>query len=219
VLANHAVAPPGRSPVAATPATIRAALAGIGDAMDPDEDVLLLYATTHGSEDAWLLLRRDEGPDRRLDAALLRAALDEAGIRHRVLALSACYSGGLAPELLTANTLFLAAARADRPSFGCGDDSAATFFGRAWLVDGMNSTVDFAEAFHRARAAIGMREAAGDYLPSKPQIRQGARIGATLAAWRAAFTPGPPVPYPYAEVVGEPEDADDTAPGANAPSS
>lgn len=199
VLANHDVPPPAAAAVPATRASIRAALAGIGAAMDREQDILLLYATTHGTDEHRLLLRRDGWPDGLLDAKQLRRALDDAGIRHRVVVLSACYSGGLAPALVTPDTLFLSAARADRTSFGCGDDSVATFFGRAWLVDGLNSTVDFAEAFRRARAAIAMREAAGDYPASQPQIREGESIGATLAAWRAAFAPGAPVPYPFGE--------------------
>ena len=199
LLANHAPAAPAAAPVPATRATVRAALAAIGDAMDPAEDILLLYATTHGSQDHWLLLRRDGWPDATLDAHALRRALDDAGIRHRVLVLSACFSGGFAAPLQTPDTLFLAAARADRPSFGCGTGSVATFFGRAWLVDAMNTTVDFAEAFRRARAAIAMREAAVGEDPSFPQLREGARIGATLARWRAAFAPGAPVAYPFAE--------------------
>lgn len=199
VLANHAPRPPAPAPAPATPATIRAALAAIGDAMDPEEDILLLYATTHGTDDHRLLLRREGRPDALLGARRLRRALDDAGIRHRVLVLSACYAGGFGAALQTPDTLFLAAARADRPSFGCGSDSVATFFGRAWLIDAMNTTVDFAEAFRRARAAIAMREAAVTEASSYPQLRQGARIGATLKAWRATFEPGALVPYPFAE--------------------
>ena len=67
LLANHAPAAPAAAPVPATRATVRAALAAIGDAMDPAEDILLLYATTHGSQDHWLLLRRDGWPDATLD--------------------------------------------------------------------------------------------------------------------------------------------------------
>lgn len=197
VLANHRR--PAPAPIPATPATIRDALAGLGERMDPAEDILLLYVTTHGTEDHWLLLRREGRADASLDGRQLRRALDDAGIRHRVLVLSACFSGGLAPPLQSPDTLFLAAAREDRTSFGCEDDAAATFFGRAWLVDALNGTVDFAEGFRRARAAIGRREAAGDYPSSFPQMREGARIGATLARWRAAFAPGAPVPYPFAE--------------------
>lgn len=211
VLANHPAEVPLRAPVPATLATIRTALAGLGAAMDPAEDILLLYITTHGSDEHWLLLRRDDLDDGRLDAAALRDALDDAGIRHRVLALSACYAGGLAPALQTPDTLILAAAREDRTSFGCGNDSVATFFGRAWLVDGLNGTVDFATAFRQARTAIRERERAEDFEPSRPQMRVGRRIGERLQAWQAAFRPGPPVPYPHAEPVfdeGEPADGE-----------
>ena len=75
----------------------------------------------------------------------------------------------------------------------------ATYFGRAWLVDGLNATVDFAQAFNQAQAAIERRET-DEALPSSlPQIRRGENIDATLAAWRAGFTPGPALPYPHAE--------------------
>ncbi|WP_265468626.1 C13 family peptidase [Arenimonas daejeonensis] len=118
--------------------------------------------------------------------------------------ISACYSGGFARALGNRDSLLLMAARRDRPSFGCGNDSVATYFGRAWLVDGLNDTVDFVQAFEQARLAIERREIAEGLLPSLPQINRGARIDTTLAAWRAGFTPGPALPYPHAEP--EPED-------------
>lgn len=209
VLSNHAAETPYRAPVPATAATLRTALAGIGAAMDPAEDILLLYVTTHGSDDHWLLLRREELADARLDADTLRGALDDAGIRHRVLVLSACYSGGLVPALQDPDTLVLTAARADRTSFGCGNDSVATFFGRAWLVDGLNGTADFASAFRQARADIREREHEAALEPSRPQIHQGERIRERLLAWQAAFQPGPAVPYPHAEPVFEDVDLAD----------
>jgi hypothetical protein len=116
-----------------------------------------------------------------------------------VVVISACYSGGFARALEDPDTLLLMAARRDRPSFGCGNDSVATYFGRAWLVDGLNATLDFVDAFAQAKRAIEKREVAEGRLPSQPQLREGGRIGATLAAWRAGFTPGPPLPYPHAE--------------------
>jgi len=90
----------------------------------------------------------------------LRKRLDGAGIRHRVIAISACYAGGLIDDLGDPDTLVLAAARRDRTSFGCGNDSVATYFGRAWLVDGLNDTLDFSAAFDQARLAIATRERA-----------------------------------------------------------
>lgn len=199
VLANHPDAPPQRPLPRASLANLRTALAGVGAAMDPDEDLLLLYLTTHGTEDHALLLRRPGAQDDLLDADQIREALDEAGIRHRVIAISACYAGGLIDGLDDPDTLVLAAARRDRTSFGCGNDSVATYFGRAWLVDGLNDTLDFSAAFDQARLAIAQRERAEALRPSRPQMARGARIDARLAAWRAGFTPGPALPYPHAE--------------------
>lgn len=199
VLANHPDAPPQRPLPRASLANLRAALAGVGAAMDRDEDLLLLYLTTHGTEDHELLLRRPGAQDDLMDAAQIRRALDEAGIRHRVIAISACYAGGLIDELQDADTLLLTAARRDRTSFGCGNDSVATFFGRAWLVDGLNSTLDFGAAFDQARLSIARRERAEALRPSRPQMARGARIETRLAAWRESFAPGPPLPYPHAE--------------------
>lgn len=207
VLANHPPDSLQRPLPLAGPGNLQRALAGLGEAMDPDEDLLLLYLTSHGTEDHQFLLRRPERADRLLTPRELRKALDAAGIRHRVVVISACYSGGFARALEDPDTLLLMAARRDRPSFGCGNDSVATYFGRAWLVDGLNATLDFVAAFTQAKRAIEKRETAEGRLPSQPQLRQGERIGATLAAWRAGFTPGPPLPYPYAEP--EPADANE----------
>lgn len=198
LLANHVEAPPVRALPEANAHTLRQALDGIAARMDPEEDLLLAYFTTHGTADHELLLRREGRRDRLLTPTELRDALDDAGIRHRVLVISACYSGGFAKALRGPDTLLLMAAHRERTSFGCGNDSVATFFGRAWLVEGLNVTTDFDAAFVQATAAIEARERAEGLEPSRPQINRGARIGERLAAWRAGFEPGPALPYPFA---------------------
>ncbi len=210
VLQNHLEVPPSRPLPEANARTLRQALAGIAARMDPEEDVLLAYFTTHGSEDHELLLRRDGQDDRLLTPTQLREALDAAGIRHRVLVISACYAGGFNKALRDPDTLLLMAAHRERPSFGCGNDSAATFFGRAWMVEGLNATTDFDAAFAQATEAIEAREIAEGLTPSRPQINRGARIGARLAAWRGSFTPGPALPYPF-EVIEGAEDSEAAA--------
>ncbi|MBP6596971.1 MAG: peptidase C13 [Arenimonas sp.] len=199
LLANHDTAPLLRRLPLATPQNLAAALVAIGAAMDTDEDLLLLYITTHGTPEHELLLRRPDVDDHLLAAPELRQMLDQSGIRHRVLAISACFSGGLLPALRSPDTLVVTAARSDRASFGCGSESAATYFGRAWLVDGLNATVDFAQAFDQARTAIEQRERLEDQEPSLPQLQQGARIADRLAQWRRGFQPGPALPFAYAD--------------------
>jgi hypothetical protein len=198
LLANHVEAPPVRALPEANAHTLRQALDGIAARMDPEEDLLLAYFTTHGTAEHELLLRREGRRDRLLRPEQLREALDEAGIRHRVLVISACYSGGFSKALRGPDTLLMMAAHRERTSFGCGNDSVATFFGRAWLVEGLNATTDFDAAFVQATAAIEARELAEGLEPSRPQINRGARIGERLAAWRAGFEPGPALPYPFA---------------------
>ncbi|HLU12793.1 MAG TPA: C13 family peptidase [Arenimonas sp.] len=199
VLANHPPEPGVPALPLARIDNLRAALKGIGARMDAGEDLLLLYISSHGTEEHQLFLHSPEHGEQLLDPKTLRRALDEAGIRHRVLVISACFSGGFIPALRDEHSLVLTAARHDRPSFGCGNDSVATYFGRAWLVDGLNRSVDFEQAFLAARESITARERAEDRLPSQPQMARGARIGERLAAWRASFTPGPPLRYAWRE--------------------
>lgn len=174
---------------------LRYALAALGRAMDPDEDLLLLFVTTHGSEDHALAAVLRPMVDEEIRPKQLREALDAAGIRHRVLAISACFSGGFVPELKSPDTLLITAAASDRPSFGCGADADLTFFGRAWLVDGLNRRPDFIAAYDDATRAIARRERAEGFAPSLPQLAVGARIGERLQAWRASIEPGPAVPF------------------------
>ncbi|VXB35074.1 Peptidase C13 [Luteimonas sp. 9C] len=197
-LVNHADSLTGAGTPLATPTNLRHALAALGAHMDRERDVLLLYLTMHGSPDHALGLVLPDGREDTITPDALRAALDDAGIVHRVVVISACYSGGFIPALQTPDTLVLTAARADRPSFGCGSDSTITFFGHAWLLDGLNADPDFVNAYRLAARAIKQRERKLGYERSNPQIAAGARIGETLSRWRATL-PAAPVAavYPY----------------------
>ncbi|GAA4805229.1 C13 family peptidase [Lysobacter hankyongensis] len=181
----------------ATLENLRGALAGIGKVMDPEQDVLLLFMTLHGTPDHRLFVRMAPAYLDLITPEELRKALDDAGIRNRVLALSACFSGGFVPALKEPHTLILAAAHRNRTSFGCGPDSDATYFGRAWMIEGLNETTDFVAAFESAKSRIDARERAEGFRPSKPQIEIGEAILPRLQAWRDQLVPGPAVPYDY----------------------
>jgi len=184
------------TPLATTP-NLRHALA-LGAHMDRERDVLLLYLTMHGSPDHALGLALPDGSEDTITPDALRAALDASGIVHRVVVISACYSGGFVPALKDPDTLVLTAARPDRPSFGCGSESTITFFGHAWLLDGLNADRDFANAYRSAARAIKQRERKLGYERSGPQIAVGARIGETLSRWQATLPADPPpAVYPY----------------------
>ena len=173
------------------------AIMGVARHMDRREDILLLYLSMHGTPEHELALYDPPYVDDALIPDDLRFVLRKAGIRNRVIAISACYSGGFIPRLQDANTLIMTAARHDRPSFGCGADSTATFFGRAWMIEGLNRSTDFVHAFFHARGRIrGWEQVAGEE-PSHPQMSQGAAIAKRLATWRSQTTPGPALAYPW----------------------
>jgi hypothetical protein len=181
----------------ATLANLRIALQGVGKAMDRNDDVLLLYLTMHGTEDHELAVQLPPVLEEWITPPDLRAALDDAGIRNRVVVISACYSGGFVPALRSPGTMVITAARDDRTSFGCGSESDATWFGRAWLVDGLNDGSSFIAAYDIATDEISRWEHEDDETPSLPQLDVGDGIINTLAAWQSHLVPGPAVPYPY----------------------
>ena len=179
----------------ATLDNLRGALAGVGKTMDREQDVLLLFMTMHGTAEHQLFVQMPPFYVDLIDPRQLRTALDDAGIRNRILVISACYSGGFIPALKGDNTLVLTAAHKNRTSFGCGADSDITYFGRAWLVDALNQTTDFVAAFEAAKVLIAEREDDEDFRPSRPQIAIGKSILPRLKAWQSQLVPGPKVAF------------------------
>lgn len=181
----------------ATRDSLRHALAGIAARMDRDEDILLLFITTHGTRRHTLVLHQPGAFDETLTPSGLRAALDDAGIRHRVLIVSACFSGGFIPALANPDSIVITAARHDRSSFGCGDTASATWFGRALLVEGLNRDGGLLDAFAYARRQVERRERIEGHTASWPQLHVGEDMRARLEAWEARLERGPPLPYPH----------------------
>lgn len=174
---------------------LRTALAGVAARMDTSEDLLVLFLTSHGSEDHQLLVSLEPLPLRQIRPGDLRAALDDAGIRWRVVIVSACYSGGFIDALRDPDTLVITAARSDRTSFGCGSDSKITWFGRAFLTQALNKTIDFEHGFDLANKQIREWELAQGETPSVPQLAGGWAIRRQLAAWRRTQPTGPAIAF------------------------
>lgn len=186
------------------------AIDGVAATMDPDEDILLVFATSHGSEDHYLQVDLPPLPLDAIGPEELADALDAAPRpRWRVVIVSACYSGGFVDGLRDEGTLVITAARADRTSFGCGTDADITYFGRAFFDEALNRTASLPEAFALAREAIAQREhAEGIETPSEPQIATTPAIEAQLARWQQQLRLGPAVPFTHGDrgpgtVVGE----------------
>ena len=164
----------------ATLSNLRATLDEIAAAMNVDEDVVMVYLAGHGDPARGVDVRLPPLELVPVGPAVLRRALDEAGIRHRIVVVSACYSGGFVDALADDDTAVIAAARSDRASFGCGHGSDATWFGDAFFREGMARAPGLREAFDVAREIVAARERRQGHQPSDPQIRIGERIAARL---------------------------------------
>ncbi|SMC17049.1 Peptidase C13 family protein [Andreprevotia lacus DSM 23236] len=182
LLANHDSVT-GRIPVASR-TSLAAALQRIGEQMNKDEDVLVLYMTSHGGQNHDFLV--DNAP---LDLAQitpdwLAGALKDAGIRWKIVVVSACYSGGYVQPLMADDTVVATAADATHTSFGCADENDFTYYGHA-LYDALGRQADWQAAFEAARIAVSARERREHITPSNPQLYIGQTIAGKLAQWRA----------------------------------
>ncbi|MBI1397257.1 MAG: hypothetical protein GC151_14895 [Betaproteobacteria bacterium] len=154
----------------ASATSLAATLRAVGRVMDPAEDILFLFVTTHGSEDHTLAMEYWPLQLSAITPAMLSSMLDQAGIRWRVIVLSACYAGGFVKPLENAHTMIITAADASHQSFGCGADSDLTYFGKAYFDEALRETFSFSGAFDLARRTIRARERANHFEASNPEM-------------------------------------------------
>lgn len=166
-----------------TQVALRYALSEIGKLMDPKEDVLVLFLTSHGSREGGIYIRNGvSATDGDLPPDEVRSALDDAGIRWRIVVVSACYSGVFVEPLKTDTTMILTAADSQHTSFGCADDRPLTYFGEALLRDSLPKAPSLQAAFEHARQEIAAREKQEKLTPSNPQMWVGASMAGKLSS-------------------------------------
>lgn len=156
----------------------------LGTVMDGKEDVLVLYTTSHGSDIGLAYHYGDSGYGI-LAPAKLKAALEEAGIRRRVLILSACFSGVFVPALASPDTAILTAAASTRSSFGCVAENDWTYYGDALINRALRQPVSLDEAARMAGRSVAEWEAKARFLASLPQVSIGPEVGTWLPALEA----------------------------------
>lgn len=166
----------------AVPIALRKSIQRMAAVMDRDRDVLFLHLTSHGARSGELAVNAWPMSSEPVTPVLLRQWLDEAGIRWRVISISACYSGSWIDALVSDETLLMTAADADHTSYGCGSKSPLTFFGQAMYVDALASTWSFEAAHAQARQLIETREKEAGKTDgySNPQLRMGTAIRPVL---------------------------------------
>ena len=167
----------------ATPLNLKRAIQRMADVMDRERDVLFIHLTSHGARNGQLAADFGALTVDFVTPTMLNFLLDEAGIRFRVISVSACYSGSWIEPLFGPGTLVMTAADADHTSYGCGRGSEFTFFGRAMYAEELRHTRSFEDAHSAARLVIDQRERAAGKPDgySNPQIRIGEKIRLQLA--------------------------------------
>jgi hypothetical protein len=162
---------------------VRKSIRQAADGMDRERDVLFLVISAHGE-------RKGQGVELSgggmMTPDMLRAALDEAGVRSRIVLVSACFSGQFVRPLSGPDTAVITAANATRFSFGCLlAHCAYTDFGEAFFNHGMQrSGRDLRQAFDAARERVTFWERRDGLKLSQPQMSMGGGIEKTLAAVR-----------------------------------
>lgn len=164
-----------------SPDAVAMALARIAELMDKQEDVLVLYTTSHGAKWGIVYSDADQGFGAISPYRLYRM-LDELGIANRLILLSACHAGVFVPVLASPTTVVASAASAENTSFGCAAENDWTFFGDALVNHALRKPQAFAAAWKEADGTIGGWEREGKLTPSQPQIAIGRQTG-----WLAAL--------------------------------
>jgi hypothetical protein len=164
----------------ATATNLRRVLERVGMLMNPDKDTLFLFITGHGDEEhrlsAWQPpLELDD-----LTPTALARMLQDAGLKWKIVVISACYSGAYLQPLRDDDSLIITASAENRASFGCEQGNDFTWFGDAYFRQALGRTRSFAEAFAIARDIVARQEAKEKVEASLPQMWLGPEIAPRL---------------------------------------
>ena len=176
----------------ATIEALTASLQAAAQGMDAESDILFLILTSHGSH-AGLAVKAGR-LRQTLTPSKLAGMLARTGVRHKVVVISACYSGVFIPRLASPDVLVITAADANHPSFGCRDKAKWTYFGDAFFNVALRRAKDLKAAFDVARALVLKRELRERFEPSKSA--NGGRRERAAVAHRASLNNRPPSPRP-----------------------
>jgi hypothetical protein len=166
----------------ATARALDATLQATTQKLNREKDVLFLILTSHGSHDGLAVVA---GRLREiLTPAELGGMLDRTGLSHKVVVISACYSGIFIPRLANPDAMVMTAADAQHPSFGCQDKAKWTYFGDAFFNVALRRADNLHDAFARAHTLVREREQRQGFIPSNPQMAGGENVAPLLMARR-----------------------------------
>lgn len=150
--------------------------ASLGFITKRQQENCLVFMTSHGTKEGFYLSQAN-GTGGLLPPRVLDQWLDNhCGLRPTVVIVSACYSGiFLKDGMEQPNRIILTAARADRPSFGCGAGETYTYFDKC-LLDSWTWVYSWTELYDRTKGCVTEREAELGAKPSEPQAYFGPQV-------------------------------------------
>jgi hypothetical protein len=168
------------SPIA-TRQNFAAAVRSVARVMDKQEDILLLFLTSHGSKGGIALSFAGLAYGS-LTPADVAAVLADEGILNRIVIVSACYSGVFVKPLADYNTIVLTASDENSTSFGCSNERDWTYFGDALFNQSLLPGRNLETAFAAAKGLIAEWEARDGISASNPQAHFGLMLKDKLSA-------------------------------------
>jgi hypothetical protein len=143
----------------ATITHLREVLLQIGDLIDADDDVVMVYLAGGSGPDHTLTAVNPPLELVSLSPQGLKQLLDAAGIRWRIVVVSTCYAGAWVDALKDDETAVIASSAADVRGSDCAGSVAPSSFGQAFFTDGMRRSDDVTRAFEVARKSLLDRHA------------------------------------------------------------
>lgn len=164
---------------AADPDNIHAALAKIGKTIDPNEDLVVVFLTSHGAPNGMVGMEEKGRLGGGIMPLHLKNALALSGVKRKVAIISSCYSGNFILPMGDEDTIVLTAAAADKTSFGCQPSRDWTYFGDALFNHALRSGAPLLQGYEMALGLISGWEdkliADWDKLPSSQKTKDNPR--------------------------------------------
>jgi hypothetical protein len=141
----------------ATVSNLHEVLAELQQVLDPNEDVVMLYLVGEGAPGGNIGVALAPFELVPLTPMGVRRMLDDAGIRWRIVVVSACHSGAWLEALAGDTTLVMTATDAQTAGEGCALGADGTVFGKALFGGGMTEAESLDGAFAIARKLVAER--------------------------------------------------------------
>ena len=150
---------------------LRETLKEVAAAINPEEDVVMIYLAGPSTRDGRLDVALPPLELLPLSPTVLRTVLDESGIIWRIVIVSSCHSTAFVDALKNETTLVLAAAGDDKTG-GCAIVNGATRLGTAFFGDALPHSESLQQAFESTLAEPQRGGAAGAQLFVGSEIEQ-----------------------------------------------